>query len=106
MRHVPEGIEIRVVCRNFNAAAPSIATIKIQAAGVRDRGPINHELVVMEPFVLGTRHADPGAVFALGQGVLGAAQKLEHDTLSLWRNHTDPDAPFRIDLGVLLARLV
>jgi hypothetical protein len=106
MRHVLDGIEVRVVSRNFETTAPSTAAVKIHTAGVWDSGTINHELVVVETFILGSRDADPSPVLALGQGVLCASQEFEHDALCLWRNHTGADAPFRIDLGVLFAGLV
>ena len=50
--HLLEGIILLVTGRDFDAAAPAAGAIEVQAAGVRHLGTINHELVVVEPFVL------------------------------------------------------
>ena len=106
MRHVLDGIKVRVVSWDFDTAAPAAAAVKVQAARVGHSRAINHDLVVVETFVLGRRDSNPGALLAFCEGVLGAAQKLEHNALGLWRNNADADAPFRIDLRVLFSRLV
>ena len=106
MRHVLEGIEVLVRGGNFEAAAPAAAAVEVQAAGIRDLGAINHELVIVETFVLGPRDPDPGAVVALSQGVCRTAQKLERNVLSLRRSHSSADAPFRVDLGILFTGLI
>ena len=106
MRHVLDGIEVLVLGGDFDAAAPPAAAVEVQAAGIRDSGSINHELVVVETFVLGPRDADPGAVVALGQGVLCAAQELEARRSGLRRDDAGADAAFRVDLGILFAGLV
>ena len=106
MRHVLQGVEVLVLGRHFDAAAPTAAAVEIQAAGVRDLGAINHELVVVETFILGSRDAEPRAVIALGQGVFGATQEVKRHALGLWRNNACADPPFRINLGVLFAGLI
>jgi hypothetical protein len=63
-------------------------------------------LVIVEPFILGSCDPRPGAVLTLGQGVLSATQKIEHDALGLGRDDTGADTPFRVDLGILFAGLV
>src|SRR3974390_1898466 len=99
MRHVLNSVEVRIVSRNFNAAAPAVTAVKVQRSGVRNPSAIDHELVVVKTFVLGTRDADPGSILVLRKGVLGTAQKLENNGLGLWRNNAGANASFRIDLG-------
>lgn len=62
MGDIFDGVEVLVLGRDFNAAAPAAGAIEEYAAGVRNLGTINVELVVVKTFVLGTRVADPGAV--------------------------------------------
>ena len=59
----------------------------------------------MEAFVLRCRLAQPGAVLALLQRIFHSAD-VKQDALGFGRNHAGPDAPFRIDLWVLLTRLI
>ncbi|MGO8928376.1 MAG: hypothetical protein ACLQU3_16030 [Limisphaerales bacterium] len=106
MRHILDGIEVLVLGRDFDTTAPAVAAVEIQAAGVRDPGAIDDELVIVKTFVLRPRVADPGAVVTLGQGVCCAAQELERDALGLRRDHAGADPPFRVDLGILFAGLI
>ena len=68
MRHVLEGVEVLVMGGDLDPAAPAAAAVEVKAAGVRNLGAVNPELVVVEAFVPGTGVADPDAVIALGQG--------------------------------------
>ena len=106
VRHVLDGIKVLVLGGDFEPAAPATATVEIQATGIRDLGPIDHELVVVETFVLRPRDADPNAVVTLGQRVLCTPQEFEDHALGLWCDNTSADAPFRADLGKLFAGLI
>ncbi len=106
VRHVLDSVEVLVFGGDFDTAAPTVAAVEIQAAGVRDPGAIDDELVIVETFVLRPRDADPGAVVTLGQRVGCAAQELERDALGLGRDDAGPNAAFGVDLRILFARLV
>ncbi len=105
MRHVFESVEVMILGGDFDAAAPATGAVEIQAARIRNLGAVDDDLVVMKPFVLRSRFADPGAVVALGQGILHGAD-VERDALGLGRDDACAYAAFGVDLGVLLAALV
>src|SRR5208282_4339475 len=91
---------------NFKPAAPATAAVEIQAAGTRNLGAIDNELVVVKTFILWPRNADPGAVLAFGQGILRATEEVESDVLRLRRDNAGANPPFRVDLRILLAGLI
>jgi hypothetical protein len=66
MRHVFEGVEILVFGGDFDATAPATGAVEVQAAGVRNLGAIDEELIIVETFVLRLGDADPCAFIALG----------------------------------------
>ena len=105
MRHVLESVEVLIFGGDFDPAAPAAGAVVVQAAGIRNRRAINPNLVVVEPFVLGTRVTDPGAAIALGQGVFYAAD-VELDVRGLGRDDRGPDTAFRVDHRVFFALLV
>ena len=105
VRNVLECVEILVVGRNFNAAAPAAGPVEVEAVGIRDLGTVHNDLVVMKAFILGTRLADPRSVVTFGQRILHSAD-IELDDLCLRRDNAGADSALGIDLGILLARLV
>ena len=105
MGHVLERVEILILGGNFDAAAPAAGAVKIQTAGIGNRGPVDPELVVVESLVLGTGVSGPDACRVLDQVVFDRAD-VELNLVRLARSDTGADAALGIDLGVLPAGLI
>ena len=105
VRDVLEGVEVLVLGRYFDAAAPAARAVEVEAVWVRDLRAVHPELVVMEPFVLGRRITDPDAVRTLGEGIPHGAD-IEQDALRVRRDEAGADPALGIDLRILLAGLV
>src|SRR5581483_7518096 len=106
VRNVLQAIKALVLGGNLDPASPASTTIEIEAARVRDSSTINHQLVIVEAFVLWPGYADTGAIVTLGQGVLGATEEFEHDVLGLGSNYAGADPALGVYLRVLFAGLV
>ncbi len=104
VRDVLDGVEILILGRDLDAAAPAAGAEEELAAGVGHLGAVNVDPVVMEALVQGACGADPGAVFAFRQSDAAPFGHLQ--VLGLRRDDAETRAAFRIDLGVLLAQLV
>ena len=105
VRDVLESIKVLIAGGDFDAAAPAARAVEVQAAGIRNLSAIDNDLVVVEAFVLRARVADPRAVIALGQRILYAAD-VEHDVCGSRSDTRVRNAPFRVDLRILFARLI
>jgi hypothetical protein len=103
--NVLQRIEILIVGRNLNGAAPAARTVEDLRARVRDGDAVNVELVIMKTFVLSVCDAGPDAVLSFGHRIANAAHIDQH-SLSVRRPQLCADAPLRVDLGILFARLV
>ena len=62
MRNILYRIEILIVCRNLDSAAPTACSIIIEAVRIRNRRSIYFELIIMEAFILWSRITCPHAV--------------------------------------------
>jgi hypothetical protein len=102
---VLESVEVLVLGRDLDAATPAAGAVKEHAAGIRNLGPVDIKLIIMETFVLGIRIAGPNAILVLSHGVSYAAY-IEQDALGLRRDDAGPDTTFGVDLGVLLTKLI
>jgi len=103
---VLECIEVLILGGTLHAAAATAGPVEVQAAGVRYRGPVDPDLVVVEALVLGLGlTAGPHAVLALGQGV-SHGPDVELDLLGLGRGDARADPAVRGDLGILFSRLI
>jgi len=105
MRHVLDGVKVRIVRGNFHTASPATCTVKEQAARIRNCGAINPDLVVMKPFVLRRGLTDPSAVFAFDQRILHRAD-VEQDARGLWGTDSRAYTPLGINLRILLVGLI
>ena len=48
MGHFLEGVKVLVFGGNFDAAAPTTGAVEIEAAGIRNLGAIDNELIIVE----------------------------------------------------------
>src|SRR4051812_43416979 len=69
VRHILDRVEALVRGGYFEPAAPAATAIEIQAARVRHLRAVDHDLIIVETFVLRPRDADPGAILTFGQGI-------------------------------------
>src|SRR6187397_333826 len=96
VRHVLQGVEIRVLRRNFNGATPTSRAKKIVAVRIGHVGAIDVDSVVVKAFVQGPRVAGPRAVLAFRERA--AVPKTHSDALSFRRNDAEFDAALRVNL--------
>jgi hypothetical protein len=100
MGHVLHGIEVLVVGRDFDPAAPTARAVEHQRSRIRYRDVIDPQLVVVETFVLCVGDARPQAVVALGHGIPDTAD-IKLQGLGVRRPESRAHAPLRVDLGIL-----
>ena len=105
LRDVLHGVEVLVHGRDVDAAAPAAGAVVVEAGRVGDVGAVDVQLIVVESFILRSGFADPGAVGALDEVVLDAADVQFHG-LGVGRFHAHADAALGIDHRILLAGLV
>lgn len=74
------------------------------AVGIWDMGAIDDELIVMNSFIEGSGITNPGSVFSLDK--FCAIAKRGRYFFGLRSNDTKLDTALRIDLWVLLTRLI
>ena len=105
LRNVLQGIEILVCGRDVDSAAPAACPIIIQAGGIRNVGPVDIQLIVVEALVLGSGFAHPESFCVFGELIFDAADIQLH-ALGLRSVHPHADATLGIDHGVLFSGLV
>jgi len=104
MRHILQRVEVLVLRRNFDRAAPTAGAIEIVAVWIRNICAVNIDGVVMKPFVEWPRVTGPRAVLALGEGT--AVSETHADTLGFGRDDAEFDTAFRVELRIFFARLI
>src|SRR5262245_40295531 len=68
MRNVLQCVEVPILGRHFDRAAPPSGTVKEHAVGIRNIRPVNIDRVIVKAFVQWPRVTDPGAVLTLRKG--------------------------------------
>src|SRR6185369_13338038 len=104
VRHLFERVEVRILYGHFDGTAPTSGTVEIVAVRIGNFGPIDVDGVVMKPFVQRSGVANPGAVLIFREGA--AVPETHAHALGLGRDDAEFDAPFRVHLRILLARLI
>ena len=105
MRNILQGIEILVMGRDLDSAAPTACTIIIKAARIRNRCSVHLELIIMESLVLRSRVACPHSVLIPLHRVFNASDVKLHGH-RIWSLELCADDTLRIDHRILFSRLV
>ena len=103
--NVPESVEILILGRDLDAAAPSARAVVVKAVGVGELGSVDDNLIIMEADNLGFGITGPRAIRPFGQRVFNSAN-VEQDVDGFRCDNPGPDPALRIDLGVFLVILV
>ena len=93
-----------VVGGDLDTAAPAVGSEEKHAVGIWYFRPVNVDGVIVKTFVQGTCVTDPGAVLTFRKRA--AVSETHSDALGLGCNDAEFDSAFRIDLGILLVRLI
>jgi len=93
VRNILEGIKILIAGRYLNTAAPSSGPIEKEAARVRNLRPVNDNLIIMEPFILGRRNTHPNTLFILCHRIFDASN-VQKDALGLRCCYSGANLPF------------
>ena len=104
VRNLLDGVEVLVCRGNLHATAPAHGAEIVLAVGIGNFGPVDVNGVVMETLVQWPRVADPGTVLTLRERA--AVFETDRDVLRVGCHDPETDAPFRIDLGIVLAGLI
>ena len=104
MRHVLQGVKVRVLRGYLDAAAPTARPVEELTVGVRHLGAVDIDRVVMETLVERTGVTGPRAILALREGT--AVAEAHTHSLGLGRHDAKPDPPLRIDLRILFTLLI
>ena len=70
MRDILYSIEILVMSRNLDSAAPTASAIVIKAVRIRNRSAVDFKLIIVESLILRSRIACPYAVLIPLQRIL------------------------------------
>src|SRR5919205_4069990 len=93
----------------FNAALPTLRAVEISCAGIIKNTTINDQVIVVKPFVhrAGSGSGEISIItFCQSCSALSAETQSYSYAVSLWSKDAKPDVPLRVDLRIILKRLV
>src|SRR5438045_1007936 len=104
MRNILERIEIAILRRYLDGAAPATGAEEVMAVRIGNLGSINFDGVVVKTFIQVACVTVPGAILSLGE--LAAVSKSAAHAFGFRRDDSELQAALRVVLWKLFARLI